>query len=248
MQAIIKNTRYTEAQNTLAELTGAFNAATAEESRLLGLLAAPAAASFDPLAAGLRLLRGEAAQRTDNTGLNRELAQVRERLDVLRPAIEQQRAVVATVQSELSAAVNAHAQQAHTKSLQGVSDALEGLRAALAAEAAVRAGIEAAGYRCSLEAVAEPELSFADTQSAASRLLGDVTRRLEVERLRTAGPVNIRLLVEGTGFGDGGDVVKLAGPDAAHVVGLGHGEATQAKPGKAPRPLAGNAEPERVLS
>ena len=69
MQAIIKNTRYTEAQNTLAELSAAFNAATAEESRLLGLLAAPAAASFDPLAAGLRLLRGEAAQRTDNTGL-----------------------------------------------------------------------------------------------------------------------------------------------------------------------------------
>ena len=242
MQAIIKNTRYTEAQNTLAELSAAFNAATAEESRLLGLLAAPAAASFDPLAAGLRLLRGEAAQRTDNTGLNRELAQVRERLDVLRPAIEQQRAVVATVQSELSAAVNAHAQQAHTKSLQGVSDALEGLRAALAAEAAVRGSIEAAGYQCSLEAVAEPELNFADTQSAASRLLGDVTRRLEVERLRTGGQVRVRLLVDGTGFGDGGDVVKLAGPDAAHVVGLGHGEQTQAKPSKTPRPLAATAE------
>ena len=238
MQAIIKNTRHTEAQNTLAELSAAFNAATAEESRLLGLLAAPAAASFDPLAAGLRLLRGEAAQRTDNTGLNRELAQVRERMDVLRPAIEQQRAVVATVQSELSAAVNAQAQPAHTKSLQGVADALEGLRAALAAEAAVRGSIEAAGYRCRLEAVAEPELGFADTQGAASRLLRDVTRRLEVERLRAGGPVNIRLLVDATGFGDGGDVVKIAGPDAAHVVGLGHGEHTQAKPSKTPRPMA----------
>ena len=235
MKNINQNTRFNEAQNTLAELTGAFNAATAEESRLLGLLAAPAAASFDPLAAGLRLLRGEAAQRTDNTGLNRELAQVRERLDVLRPAIEQQRAVVAAVQSELSAAVNAQAQPAHTKSLQGVADALEGLRAALAAEAAVRGSIEAAGYRCSLEAVAEPELSFADTQSAASRLLRDVTRRLEVERLRTGGPVNVRLLVDGTGFGDLGDVVKIDGPDAAHVVGLGHGEHTTAKAGKLPR-------------
>ena len=241
MQAIIKNTRYTEAQNTLAELSAAFNAATAEESRLLSALAAPAE-TFDPLAAGLRLLRGEAAQRTDNTGLNRELAQVRERLDVLRPAIEQQRAVVATVQSELSAAVNAHAQQAHTKSLQGVSDALEGLRAALAAEAAVRAGIEAAGYRCSLEAVAEPELNFADTQSAVSRLLRDVGRSLEVQRLRTGGPVNVRLLVDGTGFGDGGDVVRLAGADAAHVVAMGHGEPTQAKPSKAPRPVAATAE------
>ncbi len=241
MQAIIKNTRYTEAQNTLAELTGAFNAATAEESRLLSALAAPAE-TFDPLAAGLRLLRGEPAQRTDNTGLNRELAQVRERLDVLRPAIEQQRAVVATVQSELSAAANAHAQPAHTKSLQGVADALAGLRAALAAEAAVRAGIEAAGYQCSLEAVAEPELNFADTQSAASRLLGDVTRRLEVQRLRTAGPVNARLLVSVEGLGSVGDVVRTDGATLAHLVALGHGEQTQAKPSKTPRPMAATAE------
>lgn len=75
-------TRYTEAKNTLDALTGAFNAATAEESRLLAALAAPAD-TFDPLAAGLRLLRGEPAQRNDSTGLNRELAQVRERLDPL---------------------------------------------------------------------------------------------------------------------------------------------------------------------
>ena len=241
MQAIIKNTRFTEAQNTLAELSAAFNAATAEESRLLGLLAAPADA-FDPLAAGLRLLRGEPAQRNDSTGLNRELAQVRERLDTLRPAVEAQRAVVATVQSELSAAANAEAQPTHTKAVQGVADALESLRAALAAEAAVRGSIEAAGYQCSLEAVAEHELNFADSESAASRLLRDVTRRLEVERLRTGGQVRVRLLVDGTGFGDGGDVVKLAGPDAAHVVGLGHGEQTQAKPSKTPRPLAATAE------
>lgn len=234
MKTINQNTRYTAAMATLAELSNAHAAAAAKESRLLSALAAPAD-TFDPLAAGLRLLRGEPAQRNDSTGLNRELAQVRERLDTLRPAVEAQRAVVATVQSELSAAVNAQAQPAHTKSLQGVADALEGLRAALAAEAAVRAGIEAAGYQCSLEAVAEPELNFADTESAASRLLRDVTRRLEVQRLRTAGPVNVRLLVDGTGFGDLGDVVKIDGPDAAHVVALGHGEPTTAKVGKLPR-------------
>jgi len=234
MKTINQNTRFTAAMATLAELSNAHAAATAEESRLLAALAGPAE-TFDPLAAGLRLLRGESAQRNDTTGLNRELAQVRERLDVLRPAIEQQRAVVATVQSELSAAVNAQAQPAHAKAVQGVADALVSLRAALAAEAAVRAGIEAAGYQCSLEAVAEPELSFADTESAASRLLRDVTRRLEVERLRTGGPVNVRLLVDGTGFGDLGDVVKIDGPDAAHVVALGHGEPTTAKPGKLPR-------------
>lgn len=234
MKTINQNTRYTEAQNTLAELTGAFNAATAEEARLLGLLAAPAD-TFDPLAAGLRLLRGEPAQRNDSTGLNRELAQVRERLDTLRPAIEAQRAAVATLVAELSAAVCAEAQPGHAKAVQGVADALASLRAALAAEAAVRGSIEAAGYQCSLEAVAEPELNFADTESAASRLLRDVTRLEVVERLRTGGPVNVRLLVDGTGFGDLGDVVKIDGPDAAHVVALGYGEPTTVKPGKLPR-------------
>ena len=244
MQAILKNTRYTEAHNTLEELSAAFNAATAEEARLLGLLAAPADA-FDPLAAGLRLLRGEPAQRNDSTGLNRELAQVRERLDTLRPAVEAQRAVVATVQSELSAAANAEAQPTHTKAVQGVADALEGLRAALAAEAAVRAGVEAAGYRCGLVGVAEPELNFADSESAASRLLRDVTRRLEVERLRTAGPVNARLLVDVVGMGSAGDVVRTDGATAAHLLALGQGEATQAKPSKAPRTVVAT---ELVLS
>ena len=242
MKNINQNTRYTEAQNTLAELSAAFNAATAEESRLLGLLAAPAAASFDPLAAGLRLLRGEPAQRNDSTGINRELAQVRERLDTLRPAIEAQRAAVAALVAELSAAVCAEAQPAHAKAVQGVADALVSLRAALAAEAAVRAGIEAAGYQCSLEAVAEPELSFADSESAASRLLRDVTRRLEVQRLRTAGPVNARLLVDVAGMGSAGDVVRTDGATAAHLLALGQGEATQAKPSKAPRTVAGSAE------
>ena len=234
MKTINQNTRYTEAQNTLAELTAAFNAASADEARLLGLLAAPADA-FDPLAAGLRLLRGEPAQRNDSTGLNRELAQVRERLDTLRPAIEAQRAAVAALVAELSAAVCAEAQPGHAKAVQGVADALASLRAAMAAEAAVRAGIEAAGYQCSLEAVAEPELNFADTESAASRLLRDVTRRPEVESLRAGGPVNIRLLVDVEGMGSAGDVVRTDGATAAHVVALGHGEPTTAKAGKLPR-------------
>lgn len=241
MQAIIKNTRFTAAMATLAELSNAHAAATAEESRLLAALAGPAE-TFDPLAAGLRLLRGEPAQRNDNAGLNRELTAVRERMDTLRPAVEAQRAVVAALQSELSAAANAEAQPGHAKAVQGVADALVGLRAALAAEAAVRGSIEAAGYQCSLEAVAEPELNFADTQSAASRLLGDVTRRLEVQRLRTAGPVNARLLVSVEGLGSVGDVVRTDGATLAHLVALGHGEQTQAKPSKTPRPMAATAE------
>lgn len=68
-----------------------------------------------------------------------------------------------------------------------MADALESLRAALAAEAAVRGSIEAAGYQCSLEAVAEHELNFALTPKALHPACQDVGRRLEVQRLRTGG-------------------------------------------------------------
>lgn len=64
MKTINQNTRFTEAQNTLAELTGAFNAATAEEARLLGLLAAPAD-TFDPLAADLAEKNAQLEQQRD---------------------------------------------------------------------------------------------------------------------------------------------------------------------------------------
>lgn len=74
-----------------------------------------------------------------------------------------------------------------------------------------------------------------------------LTLRLEVKRPRAGGPVDLRLLVDGTGFGDGdgGDVVRLAGADPAHVVALGYGEPTQAKPSKTPRTIAAT---ELVLS
>lgn len=244
MQAIIKNTRFTAAMATLAELSNAHAAATAEESRLLGLLAAPAD-TLNPLEAGLRLLRGEPAQRTDMTGLNRELAQVRERLDVLRPAIEQQRAVVAVVQTELSAAANAQAQPAHAKAVQGVADALVSLRAALDAEAAVRGSIEAAGFVCSLPALQHPQVNFADSQTPVARLLADALHHKEVQDVANADGLNVRLLVAVAGRGECGDVVRMQGPDAAALVRLGHAERTSAKPSKAPRPLAAT---ELVLS
>ncbi|AFU46521.1 hypothetical protein C380_14110 [Acidovorax sp. KKS102] len=235
MQSIIKNTRFTEAHNTLAELSAAFNAATAEESRLLGLLAAPAAASFDPLAAGLRLLRGEPAQRNDLTGINRELATVRERLDTLRPAVEAQRAVVAALSAELSAAVCAEAQPGHTKAVQGIVKALEGLRSALGAEAAVRAGIEAAGYRCSIPALVHPGVNFDDDQSPVSRLLADALLRVATAELESGPDVNVRLLVDSAELGSCGDVVSVPGATAAHLVRLGHVERTTAKLGRVPR-------------
>ena len=130
MQAIIKNTRYTEAQNTLSALSAAFNAATAEESRLLAALAAPADKA-DPLQAGLRLLRGEPAQRTDLTGLNRELAQVRERLTATEAERSRHQQEADQVRAELARAREEMA-QAHTQ-------AMGEIQAAHAATEAVRA-------------------------------------------------------------------------------------------------------------
>lgn len=244
MQHIDKDPRYAEAQNTLVDLSAAFAAATAEESRLLGRLAAPAN-TLNHLEAGLRLLRGEPAQRHDGTGLNRDLAQVRERLDTLRPAVEQQRAVVATVRSELSAAANARAQPAHTKAAQGVADALLALHAALGVEAAVRTGIEASGFVCSLPALHHPELNFADSQTPVSRLLADIRRHQEVQALESTDALNVRLLVAVAGCGECGDVVRMQGREAAALVRIGQAERTSAKPSKAPRPQAAT---ELVLS
>ena len=76
------------------------------------------------------------------------------------------------------------------------------------------------------------------------RLLG-VEVKAQAGRLRAGGPVNARLLVSVEGLGSVGDVVRTDGATLAHLVALGHGEQTQAKPGKTPRPLAAT---ELVLS
>jgi len=152
MQAIHDHHQYAAAVGTLNELEAALKAAIGEESRILAELAAPDE-SYDPLEAGMRLLRGEAPKLRDLSGLNRELEGVRDRLKVLNPAVEQQRRAVDTLTGELSLEVCAAAQPVHEKAVQGIADALEGLRLAMAAEAAVRAGIVDAGYRCNLEVI-----------------------------------------------------------------------------------------------
>lgn len=247
MQAINQHPQYAEAQHTLTDLVNAHRGATEAESRILGLLAEPDEGSMDPLQAGLRLLRGEAAQRKDVTGLSRELAEVRERLEVLRQAIEGQRAVLASLTGDLSAEVCAAAAPDHDKTVEGVLDALLALRGAMAAEAAVRAAITDAGYRCTLEAVTTPELNFDDVQSAASRMLKDVRQRIKVDAVRKQPSLRVRHLVALAG-GYPGDVVTMKGSEAAPLLKQGLIEVTTDKVGKAPRPLNGREVPEMVLS
>lgn len=244
MQAIHDHHQYAAAVATLGELTAAHQAATEQEAGIISKLAAPDE-SYDPLEAGLRLLRGEKPQLRDLSGLNVELSEVRERLKVLTPAVEQQRSAVAALTGDLSAEVCAAARPAHEQAVQGVVDALLSLRLAMAAEAAVRADIEAAGYRCTLEAVTTPELDFDDSQSTASRFLAVVKQYVELAEMRKLPAVRVRHLTALAGC-EPGDVVSMTGIEAAALVKQGVSEVTTAKVGKAPR--SGRVDPELVLS
>lgn len=244
MKAINQHPQYAAAVGTLNELEAALKAAISEESRILAELAAPDE-SYDPLEAGMRLLRGEAPKLRDLSGLNRELEGVRERLKVLTPAVEQQRSAVAALTGNLSAEVCAAARPAHEQAVHGVVDALLSLRLAMAAEAAVRADIEAAGYRCTLEAVTTPELDFDDSQSTASRFLAVVKQYVELAEMRKLPAVRVRHLTALAGC-ESGDVVSMTGIEAAALVKQGAAEVTTAKVGKAPR--SGRVDPELVLS
>ena len=63
-------------------------------------------------------------------------------------------------------------------------------------EQAVRAEIVAAGYACTLETMARPELNFADSQSLIARFVTDVEVFLLARELCETKAVNVRLLCE----------------------------------------------------
>lgn len=246
MKPINTNAAFAQASHHLSELLQAEREAVAHESKLLALLAAPT--EREPvLAAAARLLRGEPATPANIDGLNRQLDEVRGKLAVLRPAIEQQREVVQAIESQLSAAVCAEQAPEHLAAVQGVADALEALRAAFNRLQGQREAIESAGYRCSLEAFGDPALSF-DSDSAAVRVLADCHAFATLQGMKAGGPVNVRLLAAG-GLGLPGDVVgKVPAAEAAQLVRLGVAEVTQVKPQRVPRLTAWGAPAEVVLS
>lgn len=246
MKNINTNAAYAQASNHLNELAQAEREAIAHESGLLGLLAAPT--EREPvLAAAARLLRGEPATPANIDGLNRQLDEVRGRLAVLRPAIEQQREVVQAIESQLSAAVCAEQAPEHLAAVQGVGDALEALRAAFNRLQGQREAIESAGYRCTLESFGDPALSF-DSNSAAVRVLSDCHAFATMQGMKAGGPVTLRLLTAGE-LGLPGDVVgKVPAAYAAQLVRLGQAEITQAKPHKVPRLTAWGTPAEVVFS
>lgn len=233
MKHLNTNAEYVTHAKTLAELMAAESAAAAEESKLLALLAAPNERE-SVLAAATRMLRGEPAAVADPNGLNRQLDDVRGKLSVLRPAIEQQRTIVASITAEASAAICAQQAPEHLDAVQGLADALEATRAALYRLDAQREAIETAGFRCTFEVIKDPALSF-DEGSAASRVLAQCHTFIALHALRQGPAVNVHVLAA-CGLGLPGDVVgKVAPAMAAELVRLGQAEVTQAKPHRVQR-------------
>lgn len=237
MQSIIKNPDHKAASEQLHQLTDAHNAAKLEETALLAQLNEHPSEKQSALERAKAMLTGSTpAPRQDLAGLNSRLADVREKLALLEQAIQEQRTAITGLVGAQSAVVNGERKADHIKSAARIKAALAGLRESLEAEQSLRAEIGAAGYLCSLEPLARPELNFEDSQATISRYLRDVDAYVMLNELAAIKTVNVRLLF-GTGDDLPGDVLTMTGIEAAALVRIGHAEPTRDKPGRVARPV-----------
>jgi hypothetical protein len=181
------------------------------------------------------LTGGTPAPRQDRDGLNSRLTACRETLALLVLAIGEQRGIMDGLVQAQSAIVNSERKAGHIKAAQGIKTALAGLRDAMQAEQHLRAEIEAGGYQCSLEPLERGDLIFVDTESTISKFNKDVHGYLMQAETESKKQVTVHLL---TAHGDNlpGDVVVLAGFEAAALIRNGRAELTTAKPSRTPRP------------
>lgn len=237
MKTIFQNAAHIAATEQLTQLCEGHAAALVEESQLLAQLSDQPDSKPSALdRAKAMLTGGTPAPRQDRDGLSSRLATCRETLALLAQAITEQRGIMAGLVQAQSAVINAERKADHTKAAQGIRTALAGLRDAMQAEQSLRAEIEAAGYRCSLEPLTRPDLSFDDSQATISRFARDVDAFLMVNELAAVKSVNVRLLW-GTGGDMPGDVLALTGAEAAALVKAGHAEQTRDKPSRVTRPV-----------
>ena len=237
MKTIYENADYQTATEQLTQLCEAHAAAVFEESALLALLNDRPESKPSALdRARAMLTGGTPAPRQDRDGLGFRLTECRERLALLGAAITEQRGIMAALVSAQSAIANSEAKQGHIKAARGIKTALAGLNAALLTEAGLRDEIATAGYQCSLEVLARPELNFADSQTTISRFARDIDSYLLHDELQGTKSVNVRLLF-GTGDSLPGDVLTMTGQEAAALVRSGHAEQTRDKPSRVTRPV-----------
>jgi len=221
--------KFAAAQKHLAVLRAAETVARHDEAAALATLAQERPRET-ALAAAARLLRGESGVGIDDAAQTARLADARQRLRLFAAAVVEQEVAITAIRGALSAVANADAAPAHLKAAAGIVQALEALRAAMAAEEAVRENLAGAGYAVSLTPFARLELS-----ECADALAADITLHLHAARLRAGPGVNVHILGDSPGLGLSGDVVKVDGPCAAVLVAAGRGEVTTAPPRRASR-------------
>jgi hypothetical protein len=234
MKTIYQNLDHQAATKLLGQLTQAHADATAQATALLTQLDTQHE-SEKPSAVdrAKAMLTGKApAQRQDTAGLSAQLSVVRELLIVLGEAIAEQRQELRDLVSAHGAVVNADRKADHLKSAQRLQNALVGLAESLDADQQLRAEIEAAGYVCTSEPMAHPELNFNDTESTVTRFKKHVDDYLLLNEIASAKSVNIRMLAGETV----GDVLTVSGAEAAACLRSGRCELTTAKVGRATKP------------
>jgi len=237
MKTIFENADYKEATEQLTQLCEAQSAAAFEETALLAQLNDQPESKPSALDRAKTLLNGGTpAPRQDRAGLQVRLDACRESLAVLGQAISEQRNVMQGIASTQSAVVNAERKADHIKAAERIQSALAGLRDAMQLEQSIRAELAAGGYRCSIEPLVRPELNFSDSESTISKYSKDVTGYLVQGETESKKQVTVHLL---TAHGDSqpGDVLALAGFEAAALIRHGRAELTTAKPSRVTRPV-----------
>lgn len=232
---LFKTPAWLAEQDRLNELSAALASAQAEESSLFAQLQTPATRPT-ALEAASAMLSGNALPRDDGE-LVRQRGAVLERIDLLNRAIAEQRTRMDALSEALGAAVNAAQAERHGKAAQGIADALLALKAAMAAEAAIRDEVQAAGYRVTLPAMMLHDFDFAEQNCSAGGYLRQCSEYAQDTADRLSGaldkPAVVRLLVT-TKHGNVGDKVELPGREARALVRSGAAEqVTGQVPGKA---------------
>ncbi|MDO9278283.1 MAG: hypothetical protein Q7U05_06940 [Polaromonas sp.] len=233
MKTIFQNPGHIAATKLLGQLSQAHADASAQETALLVKLS-DQTLQEKPSALSLAksFMTGQTAPAEDVATLNRELATIRSKKAVLLQAIDEQRHAIKAVVSSQSAIVNAEAKQSHIDRVEGIQTELKALHKAQQAEHQLRAEIEAAGFTCSLEAMTDYEMNFTDTESAVTRFAKRVSEYLVFNEIASAKSVNVRML----SGADVGDVLSVAGAEAAARLRAGHAELTKDKATRTTRP------------
>jgi hypothetical protein len=230
MKHISTNQDYKAASNALTDLRNARESALAEQRKLEAQLQAPPEEKPSALKQAWAMLANTAPPpREDPAGLELRLADCRQRLALLEAAIAEQQGVMHRLTGELGVQVNRAAAPRHVDAVRAIKDALDALRKAREAERGLREGITSAGYACSLESMAHPEIDFTDLESPAAKFAKDVQGFLAEVELRDKAKATVHILCGGSA-GNPGDVVVLPGTDAATLVRHGHAELSNEKP------------------